>query len=90
VLAATLFGVSLTTWAVLACTVFLSGVLGIGILIGKAIKAGRQGGYPVFEGATGERDVQRDLDDWLADDEPPFDFKVWKRPEARINRKVGT
>ncbi len=77
---ATLLGISLLDWAVIASIVFVIGLLGLCALIGAAVSAGKAGGYPVFE----QRPV-KELEIWLSDDELPFDFKVWKRPEAETH-----
>jgi hypothetical protein len=80
---ATFLGISPLGWVVIASAIFALVFLGLCALIGAAIHAGKAGGYPVFEQRPVKEQVELEI--WLSDDELPFDFKIWKRPQAETH-----
>ena len=76
---ATLFGISPLVWAVLS---LLTCTVAFGLLAGRFIYVASQLGGP--EPVRREPESE-DLDDWLAQEGPLLEFKVWKRPKASIH-----
>ena len=68
---------------------FGAGCLAFGVLIGRGIHALEE--TPVFEASISIESEPADLDDWLAETEPAFDFKLWQRPrsEAQLERRAA-
>lgn len=58
----------------------------LGHLVGLVLRGPQP---PTFDAAVVEPEPT-DLDDWLANEEPLEEFKVWKRPqsEVRVDRGV--
>jgi hypothetical protein len=57
-------------------------LVGFAIFIGYCIHRAEE--EPVFVTSSGPKDAG-DLDDWLARDEPDFDFKMYRQPEASVH-----
>lgn len=56
-------------------------LLGLAVAIGRCIHGAEEASEFT---APDEPGGAADLDDWLADNEPFFEFELWKRPEAEM------
>lgn len=94
---ATITGLSAWILAALADTardvvvgiLIASFLLGLAILVGRCIRGAEV--TPEFSPSDfGEPKDAEDLDDWLADSEPFFEFDLWERPksEAELERRT--
>jgi hypothetical protein len=80
-------GIPALAWFILF---FGAGCLAFGTFIGLCIHGAEEPEFEVPEFC--EEPAPADLDDWLAESEAPFDFKLWERPrsEARLDRGVAS